>query len=392
MPEARRLLPILGVVFIVMMGMGMMIPVLPWYAARFGGGSATVGLMLASFGTARLLASVPAGLASERFGRRPAMTAGILLLSASSFAAAFSASASALAACLFFQGLGSALYVTSAMAAVADRATPASRGRLMSSYQAALLLGVSVGPAIGGAVTDLIGERGPFLVQGTLALIGAGAAFAFLTDTRGASTSERGSKATHRLDLSIFRNRQVGVLALVMFGAFFTRTATNWQLVPVIARESFGFGPRDIGLLLTAGAATNLAILPLGGPAIDRWGGRLGIAVASVAVIAALLILGLSTTTAGLWTGMAVLGAASGMLAPACAAYALQVSPGGHGQTMGALRMAGDLGLIIGPVALGQALVGTNLSEGSGVLINAGLVVLVCWVFLAVTTDRQRGS
>ena len=233
----------------------------------------------------------------------------------------------------------------------------------MSSYQAALLLGVSVGPAIGGAVTDRIGERGPFLVQGTLALIGAGAAFAFLTDTRGASTSERGSKATHRLDLSIFRNRQVGVLALVMFGAFFTRTATNWQLVPVIARESFGFGPRDIGLLLTAGAATNLAILPLGGPAIDRWGGRLGIAVASVAVIAALLILGLSTTTAGLWTGMAVLGAASGMLAPA-RAYALQVSPGGHGQTMGALRMAGDLGLIIGPVASGRRWSGPSLAKG----------------------------
>ena len=259
----------------------------------------------------------------------------------------------------------------------------------MSSYQAALLLGVSVGPAIGGLVTDLTGETGPFLVQGALALLGAGAAFAFLTDTRGPSTSERGSKTTHRLDLSMFRNRQVGVLALIMFGAFFTRTATNWQLIPVIARDSFGFGPRDIGLLLTAGAATNLAILPFGGPAIDRWGGRLGIAVACVAVVAALLILGLSTTTAGLWTGMAVLGAASGMLAPACAAYALQVSPGGHGQTMGALRMAGDLGLIIGPVALGQVLVGINLSERSGVLINAGLVTLVCWAFLAVTTDRQ---
>lgn len=155
LPEPR-LLPILGVVFIVMMGMGMMIPVLPLFAARFGGGSATVGLMLASFGTARLLASVPAGFASERFGRRPTMTAGILLLSVSSFAAAFSLSPSALMACLFFQGLGSALYVTSAMAAVADRATPASRGRLMSSYQAALLLGVSVGPAIGGAVTDVM--------------------------------------------------------------------------------------------------------------------------------------------------------------------------------------------------------------------------------------------
>ena len=80
--------------------------------------------MLASFGTARLLASVPAGLASGASAVVQPATAGILLLGIVIRRRAFSASASALAACLFFQGLGSALYVTSAMAKRSPIARP----------------------------------------------------------------------------------------------------------------------------------------------------------------------------------------------------------------------------------------------------------------------------
>src|SRR5215210_2400265 len=87
-----QLLPIVLVVFCVMMGMGMMVPVLPLFTEQHGGGPASAGLLLSAFGAARLLVNIPAGVASERFGRRPVMIAGVLLLAIASFAAALSAS------------------------------------------------------------------------------------------------------------------------------------------------------------------------------------------------------------------------------------------------------------------------------------------------------------
>src|SRR5919199_98904 len=123
-----QLVPIVLVVFCVMMGMGMMVPVLPLFTEQHGGGPASAGLLLSAFGAARLVVNIPAGLASERFGRRRVMIAGIALLALTSFAAPMSGSIPALAGWLFLQGAGSSLYVTAALAAMADLSAQSNRG------------------------------------------------------------------------------------------------------------------------------------------------------------------------------------------------------------------------------------------------------------------------
>ena len=368
-----QLLPIVLVVFCVMMGMGMMVPVLPLFTEQHGGGPASAGLLLSAFGAARLLVNIPAGVASERLGRRPVMIAGVLLLAIASFAAALSASIASLASWLFLQGAGSSLYVTAAMAAVADLSGPSNRGRIMSLYQGAALVGISLGPAFGGVLAGAFGASAPFVTQGVLAILGAFGAATLVTETK-VSAVDHLEVRLPQSRWSLLSQGAFVAVCFVMFGTFLARTVTNWQLVPLMARERFGFGPELVGLLLTAGSIANFSVLPMVGRAIDTWGARLSIVLGSVITIIALLVLASGHAQATIWIGVACLGAAGGIMAPACSAFAIDVSKSGHGSTMGTLRMAGDLGLVIGPVLLGQILSGTGMSQTGGLFLIAALV------------------
>jgi MFS family permease len=166
-----------------------------------------------------------------------------------------------------------------------------------------------------------------------------------------------------------------------MFATFLARTVTNWQLVPWMARERFGFGPELVGLLLTAGSIANFSVLPLVGRAIDTWGARASIVLGSAVTIIALLVLASGQVETAIWVGTACLGVAGGIMAPACSAFAIAVSQAGHGSTMGTLRMAGDIGLVIGPMLLGQILSGTGLGQTGGLLLIAALVFSIAAVF-----------
>jgi MFS family permease len=79
--ENQILLVVCITTMVVMMGFGIISPVLPLYAQSFGVGTAMIGLTITVFGAARLVMNLPAGFLSERYGRRlllvggPAVTA-----------------------------------------------------------------------------------------------------------------------------------------------------------------------------------------------------------------------------------------------------------------------------------------------------------------------------
>jgi MFS family permease len=384
-----RILPILVIVFFVTIGMGMMIPVLPLFAERHGGGAAASGLLLSSFGAARLLVNVPAGTASERFGRRAVMAAGLGLLSATSFAAALVDSIPALAVCLFLNGAGSSLYVTAALAAVADIATPANRGRLMGYYQGGLLAGISLGPGAGGVLAELFGPTGPFVAQGIVIAAGGFPALLLLKETR--RLQDAGAATGPRVGvLAILRHAPFAAVCALMFGAYFGRVVSNWQMVPIMARDLFHYGPSTVGLLLTTGAVGQFIALPSVSLAIDRWGAWPSTVVGALLSIAAVVFMGLWLHAPALWIGVFLLGASGSVLTTACSAFAIEQSSGPNGITMGALRAAGDLGLVLGPIIVGVVVTGTGIANDTSLLLVGLTMAVILALFLALT--RARGA
>ena len=150
-----------------LVGFGIVLPILPVYAERFGATPLTVGLLVASFSLAQLVFAPVWGRLSDRVGRKP-----VLVLSLAG--TAVGSLITGLAGTLWLVFLGrvvdgvSGASVSVAQASVSDVAPPGQRARLLGLLGAAFGLGFVAGPAI-GALALLGGIHVPFLVVAAIA-------------------------------------------------------------------------------------------------------------------------------------------------------------------------------------------------------------------------------
>ncbi|MGH7545157.1 MAG: MFS transporter, partial [Gemmatimonadota bacterium] len=105
----------LGVqVFLLMLGVGIVAPILPLYAREFGVSVTAVGFLITVFGIARIGTDVPTGRLAERVGRRPLLVGGALAVAVGSLGFALAGTYAALVFWRFVQGVGSAATTTAA--------------------------------------------------------------------------------------------------------------------------------------------------------------------------------------------------------------------------------------------------------------------------------------
>ena len=378
-----KLIPIMATVFVITLGWGMMVPILPLVAEKVGGKASDSGFLLSAFGAARVVMSIPAGAASDHFGRRMLMVVGVVLVCLGSFGAMLGWTVSSVAAALFVMGSGSSCYVTAALAAVADLSEDGERGRLMSYYQSSVLAGVSIGPVAGGLLVGFFNVDAPFLVQGVMAAIGGVLAALVLRETHQPGGSDGPVSGGVMARIRLLASPALLALCTLSYGIYCSRVVAMWQVVPILVRDAFGYDPKMIGLLLTAGALGNLLALPIAGYVIDRFGARAAILGGGVAVLCGLIPICLPPTQLSVWASVLVLGAAGSTMATACAAFAASVSKAAHGITMGTLRMAGDLGLVSGPIILTAILTHSDLDmRQSFSIVTVFMGLALCGFFV----------
>ncbi len=386
----RTVAPMLAVGLFVMTGMGMVIPVLSLYARSFGVGPVLVGMIITVFGAARLLVNLPAGLLAERHGRRVLLWGGPLILAAASAAAALAESFAALLVWRFAQGVGSGLYMTGAMIAIADLSDDRNRGRRLGAYQTALLAGTAIGPAAGGLLAGIGGYTAPFWGFALVSALAALFAFVRMPETRPAAPPRRAA-AAGRGDLArLVRHRGFTLVSLVTFGVFFTRTAAQWQLIPLLAADRFAMAPDTVGLALGLSALATLLTMPLSGWLADRLPRRPLIAASAMAVALALALIAACESAALFWAALILLGLSLGLGAPASSAFAAACAPAGRfGPTLGLLRTAGDVGFVAGPLVAGLVIEASGLGHGAGILANAALMGAAAVAFAAGTHPQS---
>ncbi|MDB5509795.1 MAG: multidrug transporter [Hyphomicrobiales bacterium] len=355
---------LLLLVFLKQVGNGMVWSVIAVYGQSLGASAAVVGLMVSAYGGARLLVNLPAGYASERFGRRAMMSAGCAFLSIGSVVALVTTQVDAFFACLLMMGVASAFFMTSALAAVADLGTPGRRMQDMSLYQAANMVGSSMGPALGGLAAGLWGYGAPFTVN---ALLGLAGIFAFMAMPWREGRPTPRSATTETKNLGALARQGAGV-GLMYFSIFYVRTASNWIILPLVAQSRFGMDLATIGLILTAGALANLGVLAFTPRMVLIFGRIWVIVIASCLTLAACAMLAFGDSAALLWLTAIFFGAGAGIATPTLTAYVAEVAPEGQrGPAMGLLRTMQDLALILGPLVSGL------LSDRLGLGYQGGL-------------------
>lgn len=342
---------------LVMMGAGILGPVLPLFTVELGFGAAAAGAAVGAFALARLLFNVPLGALSDTRGRRLLIVTGPAVVAVGMVGSGLATGLISLIVWRFVAGLGSSMYMTGSLAYVVDIATPANRTRLLAVNQAALLLGVAVGPWLGGFVGARYGLRAPFFVVAAAAAAAAIYAYVRMPETVPHARSDSDDRPTPPKPDGALRSLLTApfiAIAFVSFAQFLTRGSSPQALIPLSGAETFSMDVDAIGLLLGAMALMSLVLLPAASSAADRWG-RARVIVPSLWIVAAgLAVIASASTTALFVVGSLFFGFGNAVSGPAPAAYAAEVtSAQSRGLAMGAFRTAGDLGLLLGPPLLG---------------------------------------
>jgi len=165
-----------------LVGFGIVMPILPQYAERFGVTATVIGLLMSSFSLAQLVCAPLLGRVSDRIGRKPVILLSLFGTALGSFLTGAAGSVWVLFAGRLLDGASGAS-VSVAQASVADVAPPEERARLMGLLGAAFGVGFVAGPAL-GALAALGGAHVPFYVASAIALVNGLVAIKRLPETR----------------------------------------------------------------------------------------------------------------------------------------------------------------------------------------------------------------
>ncbi|HEX2234669.1 MAG TPA: MFS transporter [Actinomycetota bacterium] len=358
-PEFRRLLPISVTVAL---GFGMLVPILPLYAESFGVGLAAIGLVQTVFGTTRFSFGLFAGLFVDRFGERASTLAGLLVVALSSYAAGFAGSFPQLVAARGFGGAGSALFITGLMNRILRIIEPAAMSRATGAFRSSFLVGIAAGPALGGIVADRFGLAAPFHFYGTGLLVASAITWFVMAGEAAERGPRRRPLEALRAARPLFSDRRYVIALAATFAGWWTISGPAQNLGPVFARDRLGFDQESIGYAATLLAAGELVVLFFSGRAADRRGRR-AVMLPSMGVTAAATA-ALGFIEGAPWAYFAIMVAlGAGIAASSVAAGGLladSIPEGGSGAAVGVNQMAGDLGYLISPTAIGA------LAEGAG--------------------------
>ncbi|MBI5300355.1 MAG: MFS transporter [Deltaproteobacteria bacterium] len=350
----KALTSIFLVIFIDLLGFGILIPILPYYAKSYGASATVLGFLMMSYSAMQFLFSPLWGKLSDKFGRRPILLTTILGIAISML---FLGLAKTLAG-LFLSRLLAGFFganIATASAYIADNTPPSSRAKGMGMIGAAFGLGFLFGPAIGGFLSQW-GYALPAFVASGLAFFNFFFTFAILKEPP-LSESVRFDHR-HSVDrqhfLKILANKKTFQPILL----FFLVTLAMAQLETTFALfvlDRFHLQATSAGYLLAAMAIVMVLIQGGGIGRLARILGEtklviIGSFVAGVALISAGYAFDLSIFT----TSLIIYAVGYAIVNPSLLSLVSQgADPRQQGVTMGVYQSAGSLARIAGPIFAG---------------------------------------
>lgn len=376
------------------LGLALLIPVLPLYLTRSGIALGTAAVVLAAAGAGAMLGGLPAGAMIARFGERTALIVALIGLSVTTALLGVSDAALVLVGLRLGTGASNIGLRLSRQTYITRRIDAAARGRSMAMIGGSFRVSLFVGPLVGGVLAETIGFTWTFVVAGSFSAVGLIPALApdTLAPTPAAADTTPASERPG-LFAAIHRHRRLLSVAGVVPMLTMAVREGRYVVVPLIGVE-LGLSVAEIGALVAVGTFADLALFPVAGFVMDRFG-RLAAMIPSFSLIAlGLVVLALAeSTTAAIGAGV-IMGVGNGLSSGSMLTLGSDLAPRGDpAPFLSAIAVVQDVGKIIGPLVVGFVGAAFGLSASAAVLAVLMLTV-VLWLLTVVgeTSAAHAGT
>jgi DHA1 family multidrug resistance protein-like MFS transporter len=323
-----------------------------------------LGLMLASFGVARVVTDLPAGALLRRVNPRTALLVALAGTLVAAIVGLTAASAWQVGASRFIHGVMSSVTQCAVLAWLVGGAGSGTRGRVMALSEAVFSVAGLITPVAVGSLAALLSWRAAF-VLGILASLIALAAAAFWTDAasakaalgvKGADEMEAPRRLLERWSSLRQAGRVLASVYLITFIIYFGRQSVIGTLLPLVGGEHIGLSSLEVGLGLTILNLVSIGAVMLGGWAGDRFG-QARMVVPGVAVLLACQLSVLLAHNEPAFLFFAVMaGLSFFMNSLPLSLVGDALPPQLRADGVAVFRLIADVGVLLAPTAMGFAL------------------------------------
>jgi MFS transporter, DHA1 family, tetracycline resistance protein len=380
---------ILSIVFIDLIGFGMIIPILPLYAQRFQATEWQIGILLASYSFMQFLASPFLGWLSDRYGRKPVLLCSLVGSAAGYLLMANAASMGMLFAARILAGIAGAS-VGTASAYIADITPPQDRSKRIGLIGAAFGIGFVLGPAIGGILSHF-SVIAPFWFAAILSVLNAILMWIVLPEPERHTVGQKGPLKDTFEQAGSWR---LGVITVTYFIAI-AGFAIVTVIYPQVSHRRFELDQSQISYIFVMMGLIGAAIQ---GGGIGRLAKRFGdanLAITGFALMAASMMLMPFASSVPIFLLFSVgLAIGNSLSQPTVNAMASKgASAALQGRVLGVVQSAGSLGRVFGPVIAGFLLTGDhmrpNAQYGNTPFLVGGVIMAFAFG-LATTLGRSE--
>jgi MFS family permease len=338
--------------FFVAVGFGIVMPAIPVFAKSFGVSNAAIGLMVSAFAITRFASGLISGTLVDKFGERLVFSTGVFMVALFTFLAGAAQNYEQL---LFFRaagGLGSSMFSVAASSVILRTVDDNHRGRAQSVYQGAFILGGIAGPAIGGLLSA-ISLRAPFFVYSVLLLFSGIVALFFLTSEKLQPTTSRALSAESTTISEALRMKPYLIALVMTFISSWIFFGLRASILPVFVTEELKSTTAIVGYGLALSAIIQGVFLLRAGRFSDARGRKASAVLGSNIILPGVILLTFTTQPWMYLLSMLILGLGGAYLATVPASIVGDIIKGKGGKVIAIFQMAGDAGMIFGPIIIG---------------------------------------
>lgn len=394
--------PLIGIVLILLAGTGLVFPIIPLFARSFGVGNDGAGLLIATFGLARLVGDLIGGTIVDGRGERWTAVTGMAVVAVASSATAAAPSFLFALVAWGIAGIGAAIVFAALFSYILKAARKDRMARTLSFFYGAFNIGIIAGGAAGGFLADRFGLGAPLYAYSATLIVGIVAYMAFVPVLPGPAPEEPEiAPAAEVAGSEAPRPSSVAMRDLLRLPGFGTTLFLNlvylWMvaaifntLVPLFATDEIGMSPAGIGTMFAIGIAAEFLVLFPAGTLADRHGRKAVMLPSLVGLTFMIVVLGTAGSALMLTLLLGLLAVTSGFAGVPPAAMLSDVVPAERsGRATGMFRFCGDIGFFLGPLVAG--LVSKNFGFQAAFAATAVVPALGAILVVRTRETMRRG-